>query len=63
MRPEVLDAFRIIFSPKCGGQQLVNGLRVPVPVGNFTQVDRSRMHPTGSRYWQALLVMTICLPH
>ena len=62
MRPEVFDAFRIIFGPKRGGQQLVDGLRVPVPVGNLTQVDRSRMHPAGDRYWQALLVMTVCLP-
>ena len=62
MRSEVFDAFRIIFGPKRVGQQLVDGFRIAIPVGNLIQVDRSRIHPAGGHYWQALLVMTIFLP-
>ena len=44
MRPEVFDALRIIFGPKRVGQQLVDGLRIAIPVDNLIQVDRSRKH-------------------
>ena len=35
MRSEVFDAFRIIFGPKRVGQQLVDGFRIAIPVGNL----------------------------
>ena len=49
MRSEVFDAFRIIFGPKRVGQQLVDGFRIAIPVGNLIQVDRSRKRLGGHR--------------